>query len=165
MNVELNDTAPLRVQVSDGNAGLFPQVKVYNGAGTVVATLSAAHVAGGLYTADWTPGLEGYFTAVYRLFTDAGHTLDAGYDATSVDVEVTSLRAALARILGLTQENIVIDLQVYDGSNNLTGARLRTYDSKANAQAAGGTGMLASYTLAASYTSGRLTAYSVVRDA
>lgn len=163
--LDLNAPAPLRVQATDGATGLFPQFKVYDAAGSVVTTINAAHLAGGLYTASWTPPTEGFFTVVSKFWTDAGHTVEAGYDVEATDTRVDSVHAALNRILGLVQENVVHDQQVYDGDGNLLSARVRTYDSAANALIAGGAGLVAQYALAAAYTSGRLTDYHVIRTA
>jgi len=57
----------------------------------------------------------------------------------------------VVRDLGLSQENIFIDNTVYDGDGQLTGSRVRIFDSKANCDAAtdGGsetTGLIATYT-------------------
>lgn len=154
----------LRIQAYDGATGLFPQVKVYDPSGTLTTTLTPTHIAGGLYGASWTPGVEGLFTAVGQFFTDSGHTTDAGYNRTVEDIDVSTMKASIARLLGLNQENTVIDNQVYDGLLNLTSSRIRVYDTKAHALAGGVTGLLGSYTMTGTYTGVNLTGYSVVRD-
>ncbi len=165
LTVYLNTATALRVQAYDGNGADFPQFLIYDGTGTVVATLNATHIAGGLYTASWTPATEGLYTLVGTFYTDSGHTSpDTRYSKVTEDLDVSSLKASVARLLGLVQENTVIDSQVYDGLGNLTSSRIRSYDSKAHAQAAGSTGLLASYTMTATYSALLLTHYSVVRD-
>lgn len=77
---------------------------------------------------------------------------------------LTNLGTQLTRALGMMHENSVLDQTVFDGDNNLTAGRFRTYDSKANAIAAGLTGLVATYTITATYTGGNLTTYSVVQE-
>ena len=68
----------------------------------------------------------------------------------------------------MLHEIAVIDTQVWttiSGRTVLTSARLRTYDSKANAQAAGATGLLATYTMTATYdANGLQTNFELVLD-
>lgn len=79
---------------------------------------------------------------------------------------------ALSRILGMIHENTVIDNQGWGesghgspGPNDLTTARIRTYDSKANALTATTTGLLDTYSVRGEYSEpGRLSLYRVVRD-
>lgn len=79
---------------------------------------------------------------------------------------VAAIKAATDRLLGLVHDNAVMDQQVYDGDGRLTGARLRCYNSKANADAAGATGLLFTYLITATYGGGgELTSYKVTRDA
>lgn len=70
----------------------------------------------------------------------------------------------MARALGLMHENSLMDQTTFDGGNNLTGARLRLYDSKANANAGTGTGLLATYTVTATYAGDNLVTYRVVLE-
>jgi len=165
LSVSLNEAVKLRLLAADGASALFARVRLYNASGLLVSSLPMAHVAEGLYEASWTPAVEGLYSAVGQLFLDAGLTVDAGYEHVLEDVEVSTSKAALARLLGLVQENTVIDAQAYDVQGNLTSARIRTYDSKANALAAGAAGLVASYTMTATYTANQLTDYKVVRDA
>lgn len=162
----LSEPVPLRVLAADGRTDLFPQVRIYNSSGLQVATFDAVHIAEGLYGSSWTPGLEGFFTLVAQFYFDNLHTVDAGYEKTAEDMEVSSLKTNILRILGLHHENAVIDSQAYDVNGHLSTARVRTYDSKANAQAAGVAGLLANYTVTAAYDlQGRLINYTMVRDA
>jgi hypothetical protein len=70
----------------------------------------------------------------------------------------------MARTVGLLHENSVLDTTTYNADNRLTGGRIRLYDSKANAQAATGTGLIATYTITANYTGLALTNYTVVKE-
>jgi hypothetical protein len=168
--LEMSITAPIglpiqiRIQAFDGSTGLFPQAKIYDPAGSLVTTLNLTHIAGGLYGAPWTPAVEGLFTAVGQFFTDSGHTTDAGLNRTVEDVDVSTLKSNVARLLGLSQEFVVIDSQTYDGLQNLTSARIRIYDSKAHALAAGMTGLIATYTQTATYSGILLQGYTVVKE-
>lgn len=70
----------------------------------------------------------------------------------------------MLRGIGLMHENSVLDQTAYDGFNNLTAGRMRTYDTKANAQAAGATGLIATYTITATYVGKNVQEYKVVRE-
>ncbi len=70
----------------------------------------------------------------------------------------------LTRALGLMHENSVLDNTTYDGQSNLSGGRLRIYDSKANATAAGATGLVSTYTITATHAGKLLQTYRVVLE-
>lgn len=159
----LSEATPIRLTAADGNTGLFPQVKVIDLAGSTVATLTLTHITGGTYGVSYTPGVEGTFTLRGQFFTDAPHTVDAGYLLSSDDLVVSAQKLNIARLLGLSNENNFIDQQVYSGAN-LVSARLRTYDTKAHALAGGSLGVIASYTMSAGYAGLQLTSYTMVRD-
>lgn len=161
----INEAIPLRLLAADGTTTLYGQLHVYNASGLLVANLVAVHMAEGLYTVNWTPTIEGHYTVLGQFFIDAGLTQDAGYERVTEEVDVSSMKANVLRILGLLHENSVVDSQSYDGQGNLVAARIRSYDSKPNALSAGGTGLLASYTVAATYSVNQLVDYRVVRDA
>jgi hypothetical protein len=98
-----------------------------------------------------------------RLGAPAGASVSADVLALSVDVAATA--ANVSRIMGLVFDNIVEDSQVYDANANLTSARIRCYDTKAHAQAAGATGLLYQYTVTAAYDgNGNATLFQVVRE-
>lgn len=166
LNLDAGVASPLRVQLADGATDLYPLFTVYDRGGTEIDEFGATHLANGLYTASWTPPAEGLYSVVTSIWTDSGHTAQAEYDVVSEDVRVDSTQAVLERLLGLNQENASHDSQVYDSAGNLTSARIRTYETAADALAGGLTGMVAQYTLAASYdVDGRLTSYKVMRSA
>ncbi len=80
--------------------------------------------------------------------------------------------SAVTRALGLLHENSVLDLTTFTGDDNLLSGRLRTYDSKANAEAASAaspttydTGKTAEYSITASYSGTALLKYKVSREA
>ena len=75
---------------------------------------------------------------------------------------VAGVAVQMARALGLMHENSVLDNTTFNADNNLTAGRFRTYDTKAHALAAGVLGLVATYTIAATYTGKLLTTYSVV---
>src|SRR6267154_1660360 len=98
-----------------------------------------------------------------RLGAPAGASVSA--DIASIKSDSTNLpgmAVQLTRALGLMHENTVIDNTVFDGSNNLTAARMRLYNSKANALLAGGGGLVATYTVTATYTGSNIQTYTVV---
>lgn len=85
-------------------------------------------------------------------------------DNTQINTTLSTVAAQMIRAMGLLHENSVMDQTLYNGGNNLTSARLRIYNSKANANAATGTGLLATYTVAATYTGDNLLTYTVVLE-
>jgi len=70
----------------------------------------------------------------------------------AVKVDTAAALVALAKMLGLSSENTYRDTTVYDGDGNLTSARLRAYDSAANATTHGATGLLYTWTFTATYS-------------
>jgi hypothetical protein len=85
-------------------------------------------------------------------------------DTSVINTGTAAIAAKLTRALGLMHENSVLDQTVFDGQNNLTNARLRIYDSKANALLAGVTGLLHTYTISASYVGENVQTYTVVLE-
>jgi len=166
----VNKPINLEAVSAEGITSFFPQVRVYDSTGTLNTTLNLAHVAEGLYSVTWTPTTEGIYSAIYQFYTDAGHTLDAGLEKAGEQVDVNSERTNITRLLGLVHENSVFDLQTYDSDQNLLTGRVRAYDSAANANAAQAispatynTGKLYEWNLSASYTSGVLSKWFILR--
>jgi hypothetical protein len=82
---------------------------------------------------------------------DAGHALLA----TAADI---------SRLLGLSHENTYHHTRVYSGGK-LTSAKIDLYNSKANAQTHDGTtGIVAKYTVTATYSGSELATMNIVRD-
>jgi hypothetical protein len=77
---------------------------------------------------------------------------------------LTGIAGQMTRALGMLHENSVLDQTSFDTNNNMTAARLRLYDSKAHAQAAGATGLIAQYAIVATYTGSILNNYTVTRE-
>lgn len=164
ITANLNESVPLQILAADGRTDLYGQVRVYTPSGTPVATINLTHLNEGLYSGNWVPNIEGYYSYVGELYFDSGHAQDAGYERSGDIIDVSTLKTNILRILGLHHENAVIDQQVYDGAGNLTSARVRCYDSKPNAQGAGLTGLQFIYAVSASYTNGQLSNYTMTRE-
>ncbi len=163
----LNTPYWLNLLIEDGNDSLFPTVTVYFEDNPLpVAIEDLTHSADGNYFASWTPTVVGQYTAIYKIYIDAGHTIQAIQYGRSIDnIMVTEhnvdssyngIIEMLSRNLGLSNENAIIDNTSYDACNQLIGARVRCYDSSANANLAtpGGSevqGLIASYTVNATY--------------
>ena len=160
----LNEAMPLQMLATDGREDLYGLVRIYNEAGALVTSIPLLHVAEGLYSASWTPTVEGWFTAVTELFFDSSYTVDAGYEKAGEQIEVTQTKTNILRMLGLVYDNSIVDQQVFDADENLLSARIRAYDSKANALLAGLTGLRFQYKVEAEYTGGKLSKYQIVRD-
>lgn len=104
-----------------------------------------------------------------RLGAPAGASLAADIAAIKTDTggaaaNVTALGTQLTRALGLMHENSVLDQTIYDSSNNLISGRLRIYNSKANASGATSTGLIATYTISATYVGENVQTYTVVLE-
>jgi hypothetical protein len=164
LQATVNQPVPLQVLVADGRTDLFAQVRVYTAAGFLLTTLSAPHVAEGMYGVSWTPTTEGYYSVISQIYFDAGFTIDAGYEKQGESVDVNSIKTNILRLLGLQHDNTVIDMQVYDVNGNLLSARVRVYDTKPNAITAGLTGLQFQYSVTAAYITGQLSNYTMVRD-
>lgn len=164
LSATVNQSAPVQMAAADGNTALFAQARVYNAAGAVVTTINLTHMAEGIYAGTWTPTIEGYFTVVYQFYTDAGYTTPAAYDKQAETFDVNSIKTNLLRILALHNENSVIDQQVYNPDGNITSARIRCYDSKANALLASTAGLQFQYAMSASYAGTFLSNFTMTRE-
>lgn len=152
LRATLNEPVPLQALANDGKTDLYVRVTVLTPALAVETTLYPLHITKGLYSVNWTPTAEGYYSAIYEFFLDSGYSVVAyDYPQSGETVEVNSDKTNLLRMLGLNHENSVFDHQVYDGGRRLLSGRLRAYNSQANAQAAGTTGLLFEWTVNATY--------------
>jgi hypothetical protein len=89
--------------------------------------------------------------------------LTSGYDAAKTaasQTSVTDMATALARILGLVQENYYLDQPVYT-SGKLTSARMRTYTVAASVGSS--SDVLATYTVTATWSGDNLLTYKVAK--
>jgi hypothetical protein len=166
----VNEAVTLSMLASDARTDLFGQARVYNSAGTLVATVNLTHMSEGIYTAQYTPTIEGYFNVGFQLYFDAGRTIDAGYERQGEVLDVNSMKTNLLKVLGLVHENTVVDQQTYDVDGNLQTARVRAYDSAINASNAAAvspssynTGLRYTWTVGAEYSLGLLSKYFIVR--
>ena len=167
----------LVMNLAEGDEGLYPQAEIYEaGTSTKVTTVSLTHRAKGVYDGTWTPAATGYFTALFITYIDAGHTVEyivygrATEQISVITSKTDDLAALLSRALGLLHENAYIDNTVYSGGN-LTSARVRTFSSKAAAEAAtdGGSetsGLIATYTITSDVeAAGAMKTYRMVKNA
>lgn len=164
LRATLGEAVPIQVQVSTGQTDLYGQAKVYDLSGTLVLTLPLPHIAGGLYGDTHTFTSGGHFTVVYQMFTDVGLSSPSDFDIEAEAIEANSDKTNILRILGLTHDNVRIDQQTYDGGDNLLTSRIRHYDTEANANVGGATGLLNTWQVTATYTAGFLSDYRVTRS-
>lgn len=160
----LNEPIPLHLLAADGRTDLYGQARIYDSLGALVNTTNLTHLTEGLYGATWTPTAEGYYSFLAELYFDVGRTVSAGYEKQGETIDVSEFRTNVLRLLGLVHENAVVDQQVYNIDGNITSARIRVYDSKANATLAGLVGVRFSYTVQAAYSGSDLTSYKILRD-
>lgn len=79
LHVELGDSLPLFLQLSDGASGKFPQAHVYDDTDSEDGSspFDLTHVDNGLYTnSSFTPGSTGFYRVVYITYSDSGHTTE-----------------------------------------------------------------------------------------
>lgn len=172
----VGDIVPLALLLEDGNETQYPQAEVYAAGGTApLATLDLVHKARGRYEANYTLTTAGVLTVVFITYADSGHTIEnITYSREQEQLVITQyglddLAVQLIRVLGLVHENAFIDNTVHDAFGQLVAARVRIFDSKANAEAAtdGGsetTGLVATYEISTVYESqGRMGSYRMVK--
>jgi hypothetical protein len=164
LRATLGESLPVQIQASSGESALYARAKIYDIYGTNVSTIALPHIAGGLYGTTHIFSGAGYYTIVYQLFLDSGFSSPAEFDIEAETVEANSDKTNILRILGLTHDNTVLDNHVYNVEGNLTNVRVRSYDSKANALAAGAAGLENTWSISAVYSSSRLETYTVVRE-
>lgn len=154
---------------------------------SISAGLSQAQVATAVWDAatasHLVPGTFGVRAASQAMTTDVTAARDlikggfpgvdltqiGGAGFTSATMSLAASNAIMLRVAGMLHENSVLDGAQFDGNNNLTSARLRLYDSKANADAAVAipwpgvynTGKIAEYIIVATYTGSNLQTYEV----
>jgi hypothetical protein len=96
--------------------------------------------------------------------TPIAKTTDVASAQTAIVGLISAVDDKVARILGLVHENSYWDNIQYDGSNNMLQARVRLYDTKSNAQAAGVLGVIGTYTLMMTWQGSNMQTYSMVRE-
>ncbi len=128
---------------------------------TAATAAAAAPSAATIADVVWDEALSGHAIAgsAGKKLTDGALTADVTASTAAI---LAAINPKLDRALGLMHENSYLDQTIFDGSNNMTSGRFRIYDSKANALAAGVTGLVATYTITASYVGENVQTYSVV---
>lgn len=164
LRATLEEPVPLQIQVSDGQVGLFGRVRIYDSLGSLHTTLSLTHIDNGLYGASHTFLTAGHYTVVYQLFLDSGFTVPSDFDIQAETVEANSDKTNILRLLGLTHDNVVIDNQTYNLQGNLLTSRVRQYETKAQAELAGTSGLLNTWSMTASFSGDKLQRYTMVRE-
>lgn len=103
IEASINASLLLELVLADGSTTRFPQATVYNDAGSLVATVDLAHVASGLYQGAYTPATPGHFSAIFIVYTDAGHTTVANqYDREAEHIRVVAAVEAVASTTAAT---------------------------------------------------------------
>lgn len=129
--------------------------------GDVAAATTAAGSAATAATAASSAASAAQTAAV----ASAASASTAATAATAAASGVSSLAGSLVGTIALSRDNTAEDQFTYDGSGNLTGSRLRHYDSAAHALAAGSTGLLETFSFTATYNGQKqITGFKVVRS-
>ena len=63
--------------LAEGEVNQFPQVKIYDEADNLDATVNLAHVADGFYNGTWTPNTTEFHYANAIIYTDGAHTIES----------------------------------------------------------------------------------------
>lgn len=163
MQIYLGDNVLIPLQLSFGETNQYPQVLIYNSAGTLLSTNDMTHKATGFYYYDYTPVSADYYTLIFKVYTDAGHTtLSTTYGLLSDTLEVINdLEPKIKNILGLSQQNYRISSPIYDANNNLISCTIKIYPT--NTDTDNDTNVINTYTLTATYNANsELLTYKVV---
>jgi hypothetical protein len=159
-----SDVTGLGTPVIDmGGSGQSLSIRNYNGAIKLQNKSGSESVSLDLNSGEVV--IDSSVTAGTIVVRGIGAVTDNSSGATVVDQTVTG---ALNRTLGLLHENSYVDNTTYDASKNLLTARVRCFDTKANANAAkdGGsetTGLIATYSITAEHSEA-MDNYRMVRD-
>ena len=167
LRATLGEPIPLQVLLPDGQEGLYVIATVSTAQGALVAEFSLEHQVKGLYSYGWTPTAEGYYSIIYDVYMDQALQEPAGvYDRDGEQVEVTSEKTNLTRLLGLQHENSVVDQQTYSPTGKLLTARVRAYDSTLHAALSGTEGLRYTWTMQAQYNpaTDQLENYRILRS-
>jgi len=177
VNGKVGSPVQIVMILEDGVENHYPQAEIYDAGGTVpLSVVDLEHKAKGRYEGSWTPSSVGTYSSHFFVYTDIAHTVESiAYFREVEQIFVTSsdvddLAAAILRVLGLSHENAFIDNTNFSANGQLISARIRIFDSKANAELAtdGGTettGLVATYSMTADYEGlGRLKSYRYLKD-
>lgn len=154
----------------DGVTGLVNAnfTKTLHKSGSVTTeTITVTEQSSGYYYITFTPESTGTYSylitnATYQPEGWYNDILVRSYSNDDIKAETSTVATNVLRALGLMQENIYLDTQVYDASSNLTSARMRTYSTSGDVGT--DTNILATYTITATYTGTDLTTYKVVKS-
>ena len=149
------------------DTGLTPSFLFYKDASSLsnVTQPSISELSGGVYYFDRVISSMSDPEIVFQIDGGSGLPDSIRYVSDSIhpnEFASESINDYLVKAVGLLHENSVMDQTSYS-SGKLTGARIRLYDSKANALLASSTGKLYEYQVAATYSGGNLTSYTVTR--
>jgi hypothetical protein len=135
--------------------------RTLTGFGTLVADVATAVWAAGARTLT----AFGFSVTAATVQDKTGYSLAVTPPtAAQVRQEMDANSTVLARLLGLSQDNWVMDDTTYDGSCNLTAATLYLYDSAPHATTHDkATGLIGKYTMSGAFTGASLTLAKQVR--
>lgn len=161
---DLNTLVPAPTIVDDGD-GIYHFDYTFTDTGIVLIDADPAATAG-LSDADRflfaVVGPEDFFINVDLSALDTKLNDIQGVGFVTGTHSLVELQTLQFRALGLIHENHFTDTTAYDGFGNLTSARMRLYDTAGNVGS--GTGVIATYSLTATYTAaGIMTDLKIVK--
>lgn len=106
----VGSTAPLILQLYDGNTSKYPRAFIRDSAGELLSLIDLNHVGNGLYLGSFDPSSSGYYHAVFTVYADINHTQE-DYTYT-VDMESYLVKEVETDIRGIV--NAIWDEPIAD---------------------------------------------------
>jgi len=153
----------LGLTLAEGEVNQYPQIKIYDEADNLDATVNLVHIADAYYNGTWTPNTSEYHYANAIIYTDGAHTVESTvYGRRGSIIKIDEVETDVERVLGLSHENIYIDNTSYDAYGNLSSARLRIYSVVGSVGT--GSDVVATYTITCNGSApGRFTNWKQVK--
>lgn len=123
----------------------------------VITPVEFAELGHGHYRASYIPNQVGNWllVAYHHSYFPWGKSNIIQVFANDFD----SVASMLQRVLGLVQENFSVDQAIYDGDNNLTSSRVRTYSDSSSIGS--DNNVIATYQMTATYSESKMTFYKM----
>lgn len=89
---ETGDTVLLKLTLKDGNATKFPTAEIYTSGGAPEGSaIALSHVSGGMYQGTVAAPTNGFYSILYQVYDDVGHTTLSTYEIGCEDLRVSSV--------------------------------------------------------------------------
>ncbi len=161
--IELYNNYYLELFVTDSTGepvtGLSTSYTIYKSSdNSVVNSGALTEIGGGIYRVLKNFDVLGQFYVIYNTPSDYTDEIE-----NIIVHEEIAKASVVARILGLSQENLRIVNPIYDGQNNLLSATTKIYNNASDCN--NDTNSLATYSLEATYdTNNNVVTYKMIKD-